>query len=726
MVECLGSTQARYRHTTVAETASGPPDAPGAHSAVLTWSCAYVKRSATGRRALTPRCGATTLRAGLLDRRAPASGRLLPRAAGLARRRLAGRGLLSGRRPCGPSSCGPSFLGRRLLRRRSCEPSSCELWPSCAPPACEPSSCGPWPSSRAAGLASPTSCGPVVFFRAPVVLRAEVFRAVARPPFAPAFLTEGRPASGRLLRAPPSCEPVVLRAAVLRVDWSCWPSSCEPSWSCDCSSCARPSCGSSHPTCFEKSRSGSGSSTAAEERVVAGTATAVLPQPLAIDASPMAESLHVSSAVFGAVRRLAHESALDVSASPVPLQSSWVINDLLSRIARARFPTTLLCNVQRGRHTSFARCWKGKHNVGLHETTRSARRYLLDLSCGDVARRRRARTLNDVSGASAEQRSARRRRRAARSSSVTITCAPRGTRTLSFVVPPSNVPAGRTAGSADPRLVGVAVRRRRQGDVETALPEGATTSSPAAPRTGICRASGSREHLGRGALARQRVMEGRRPDPEAQPRPRGRTATTAATETASDAVARSGTTFCSPLGPPRGCARAARGGGRRSRERTRAPAASSEGLRARAGSARSPRGAPRDARARRGPARRARRARKARGVSLVRHPIRFARGFSPVQSRPLRALLERLVLDVVLGGVLVDEPVDDLHALAVRVVDADERLPLLGQRVLGEDRLDRALRLAGAAVDALLGVDHEDPSPRGCSRRGRRRCRSGP
>jgi|SRR3954465_13235851 hypothetical protein len=33
-------------------------------------------------------------------------------------------------------------------------------------------------------------------------------------------------------------------------------------------------------------------------------------------------------------------------------------------------------------------------------------------------------------------------------SSVTITCAPRGTRTASAVVPPSNVPAGRTSGSA--------------------------------------------------------------------------------------------------------------------------------------------------------------------------------------------------------------------------------------------------------------------------------------
>ncbi len=59
-------------------------------------------------------------------------------------------------------------------------------------------------------------------------------------------------------------------------------------------------------------------------------------------------------------------------------------------------------------------------------------------------------------------------------------------------------------------------------------------------------------------------------------------------------------------------------------------------------------------------------------------------------------------------GVLVDERVHDIHALAVGCVDADERLPFVGQGVLGEDRLDRALRLARAAVDALLRVDHED------------------
>src|SRR5439155_5880063 len=40
-------------------------------------------------------------------------------------------------------------------------------------------------------------------------------------------------------------------------------------------------------------------------------------------------------------------------------------------------------------------------------------------------------------------------------------------------------------------------------------------------------------------------------------------------------------------------------------------------------------------------------------------------------------------------------------------VDAYERCPLLGERILREDRLDGALGLARAAVDAFGGVDHE-------------------
>ena len=64
-------------------------------------------------------------------------------------------------------------------------------------------------------------------------------------------------------------------------------------------------------------------------------------------------------------------------------------------------------------------------------------------------------------------------------------------------------------------------------------------------------------------------------------------------------------------------------------------------------------------------------------------------------------------MDVVLLGVLVDERVD-LGRVGEGVVDLDEGVPLVRERVLGEDRLDRALRLARAAVDALLGIDDED------------------
>src|SRR3954465_12559288 len=74
-----------------------------------------------------------------------------------------------------------------------------------------------------------------------------------------------------------------------------------------------------------------------------------------------------------------------------------------------------------------------------------------------------------------------------------------------------------------------------------------------------------------------------------------------------------------------------------------------------------------------------------------------------------RRLGDRLVLDVVLVCVLLRELVDDVHAVGEGVVDLHERLPLGRQRVLGEDRLHGALRLTRAAVDALLGIDDEDP-----------------
>jgi hypothetical protein len=102
-----------------------------------------------------------------------------------------------------------------------------------------------------------------------------------------------------------------------------------------------------------------------EDRVAAGIARATS-VPSSLVASPISEPPHASSAASAISGDSLHEPAVDVSSdvSPVPLQSSWVINDLLSRIARARFPTTFLSNVQRGQTKSFARCWKGKHTRG--------------------------------------------------------------------------------------------------------------------------------------------------------------------------------------------------------------------------------------------------------------------------------------------------------------------------------------------------------------------------
>src|SRR5712691_4088226 len=94
------------------------------------------------------------------------------------------------------------------------------------------------------------------------------------------------------------------------------------------------------------------------------------------------------------------------------------------------------------------------------------------------------------------------------------------------------------------------------------------------------------------------------------------------------------------------------------------------------------------------------------GGALLRR--RSAGSAAQPRCRRYRDLFDRFVLNVVLGRVLVRQRVDDVEALGERVVDLDERLPLLRQRVLRKDRLDRALRFARAAVDALLGVDDED------------------
>ena len=98
--------------------------------------------------------------------------------------------------------------------------------------------------------------------------------------------------------------------------------------------------------------------------------------------------------------------------------------------------------------------------------------------------------------------------------------------------------------------------------------------------------------------------------------------------------------------------------------------------------------------------------REVRDRITVFHPERYV--VEPLELHVRRYLRDWLVLDVVLERVLVREPVD-LPCVGEGVVDLHERLPLLRQGVLGEDRLDRAFRLAGAAVDALLGVDDEDP-----------------
>ena len=89
-----------------------------------------------------------------------------------------------------------------------------------------------------------------------------------------------------------------------------------------------------------------------EERVAAAMAAGAISSISSPAVSPMADSPQVASAA-GASDDSLNEPVSDVSdVSPVPLQSSSVINDLLSRIARARFPTTFVSNVQRGRTSS--------------------------------------------------------------------------------------------------------------------------------------------------------------------------------------------------------------------------------------------------------------------------------------------------------------------------------------------------------------------------------------
>jgi hypothetical protein len=159
-----------------------------------------------------------------------------------------------------------------------------------------------------------------------------------------------------------------------------------------------------------------------DDRVVAGTATVRSASALSVT-SPIATSPHASSA---SAAGSFHEPALDVlDASPVPLQSSWVMYDLLSRIARARsLPRGFLtCNADS--IGSPARCKKGKHACvanGAHFELRQTRT---------------ASNGFDVGASTPPERSI-----------VTITCSPRLTRRGNVNAPPANCPARFTDGFA--------------------------------------------------------------------------------------------------------------------------------------------------------------------------------------------------------------------------------------------------------------------------------------
>jgi hypothetical protein len=136
-----------------------------------------------------------------------------------------------------------------------------------------------------------------------------------------------------------------------------------------------------------------------DDRVVAGTAT-------------VRSASELSASAAGSF----HEPALDVSdASPVPLQSSWVMYDLLSWIARARsLPRGFLtCNADS--IASAARCKKGKH-ARIANDARFVRRQTRTASNGF-----------DVGASTPPERS-----------TVTITCEPRVTCRGNVYAPPSN------------------------------------------------------------------------------------------------------------------------------------------------------------------------------------------------------------------------------------------------------------------------------------------------
>jgi len=174
-----------------------------------------------------------------------------------------------------------------------------------------------------------------------LVLRELVLRAVARPPFAPAFLTDMRPPvevlrpdvlradvlRAPVLRADVFREDDVLRADVLREDEPLFERELVLDFLRDVPLFLREPELRVDPERELELREELRVPERDEERVVAGTARATSAASSAV-VSPIAESPHISSAVSPLESLI--EPAVDVSfVSPVPLQSSWVINDLL-------------------------------------------------------------------------------------------------------------------------------------------------------------------------------------------------------------------------------------------------------------------------------------------------------------------------------------------------------------------------------------------------------------
>lgn len=58
----------------------------------------------------------------------------------------------------------------------------------------------------------------------------------------------------------------------------------------------------------------------------------------------------------------------------------------------------------------------------------------------------------------------------------------------------------------------------------------------------------------------------------------------------------------------------------------------------------------------------------------------------------------------------VHEIVNPRETVRKRSVDHDKGSPLLGERVFRIDRLNRALRFARSAIDALLRINHKHPA----------------